>query len=402
MTPRTLLVTGGAGFIGSNFVRDVLTAEPETRVIVLDKLTYAGNTRSLHCAELRGAPGCIIEHNGSIFVCRTHQQDAVCPHLCPAGGACVSQPPDRTAACRAREGRVRFVRADIADRAVVRELLDGELPDAIVHFAAESHVDRSIDRPAAFIETNVVGTFALIDELRAHLERFPARRDRVRFLHVSTDEVFGALGADAAPVTEATAYAPRSPYAASKAASDHLVSAYFHTYGLPVIITNCSNNYGPYQFPEKLIPRVIACALEGEPLPVYGAGQNVRDWIHVSDHCAALRDVLERGRLGETYLVGARSERKNLDVVHAICTVLDEITPRVDGSSYRALVAFVDDRQGHDFRYAIDPTKIETELGWRARTSFEAGVRRTVEWYVAHRAWTSNARGASSPRAPSL
>ncbi len=343
-TARTLLVTGGAGFIGFNFVREVLAAEPETRVIVLDKLTYAGNPLSL--AEL------------------------------------------------AHEPRLRFVHADISDRAVVRDLLESAAPSAIVHFAAESHVDRSIDGPAAFIQTNVVGTFELLDELRAYLARHPARRDGVRFLHVSTDEVFGALGADGA-FTETTAYAPRSPYAASKAASDHLVGAYFHTYGVPVVTTNCSNNYGPYQFPEKLIPLVIANALAGKPLPVYGAGQNVRDWIHVSDHCAALREVLARGTLGETYLIGARSERKNLDVVHTICDVLDELAPRADRSPHRALVTFVTDRLGHDFRYAIDPSRIERELGWRPRTTFEDGIRSTIAWYVAHHAWTEAIRSGA-------
>ncbi len=332
---RRVLVTGGAGFIGFNFVRDLLDVEPATEVIVLDKLTYAGNQRSL--AEL------------------------------------------------AHEPRLRFVHGDIADRTVVRDLLDSALPEAIVHFAAESHVDRSITGPAAFIQTNVVGTFALIDELRGHLERHPERRDYVRFLHVSTDEVFGALGPDGA-FTETTAYAPRSPYAASKAASDHLVAAYFHTYGVPVITTNCSNNYGPYQFPEKLIPLVIAKALAGEALPVYGAGQNVRDWIHVSDHCAALRTVLAHGQLGETYLIGARSERKNLDVVHTICDALDDRAPRPGG--HRALITFVADRLGHDFRYAIDPTRIESAIGWRPCVTFEEGIRATVGWYCEHRAWT--------------
>ena len=342
MTARRVLVTGGAGFIGFNFVRELLAAEPETEVIVLDKLTYAGNPQSL--AEL------------------------------------------------AHEPRLRFVRADISDRATVRELLDGAQPDAVVHFAAESHVDRSIDGPAAFIQTNVVGTFELLDEVRAHLTRHPARRADFRFLHVSTDEVFGALGPEGA-FTETTAYAPRSPYAASKAASDHLVGAYFHTYGVPVVTTNCSNNYGPYQFPEKLIPLVIANGLAGQPLPVYGAGANVRDWIHVSDHCSALRAVLARGRLGETYLVGARAERKNLDVVHTICDVLDELVPRAGG--HRALITFVTDRLGHDFRYAIDPTRIETELGWRPQTSFADGIRGTVAWYVAHRAWTDAIRSGA-------
>jgi dTDP-glucose 4,6-dehydratase len=342
MSGLTYVVTGGAGFIGFNFVRELLAADAGARVIVLDKLTYAGNPQA--CATLAADP------------------------------------------------RFSLVHADIADRAAVRQLLDRACPDAIVHFAAESHVDRSIDGPAAFIDTNVVGTFALLDELRAYLDRQPARRDAIRFLHVSTDEVFGALGPTGAFV-ETTPYAPRSPYAASKAASDHLVAAYFHTYGVPVVTTNCSNNYGPYQFPEKLIPLVIANGLAGEPLPVYGAGDNVRDWIHVSDHCAALRAVLARGRLGETYLIGARSERKNLDVVHAVCDALDELAPR--GTPHRALIRFVEDRKGHDFRYAIDPSRVERELGWSARTPFDAGIRATVAWYVANRAWTDAIRSGA-------
>jgi dTDP-glucose 4,6-dehydratase len=335
MTARTVLVTGGAGFVGVNFVREMLAAEPATHVIVVDKLTYAGNPRSL--AELAGEP------------------------------------------------RLRFVRADIGDRAAIRELLARARPDAIVHLAAESHVDRAIEDPAAFVETNIVGTFALLDELRAYGEP-------VRFLHVSTDEVFGALGPTGA-FREDTAYAPRSPYAASKAAADHLVAAYFHTYGVPVVTTNCSNNYGPYQFPEKLIPRMIANALAGEPLPVYGAGHQVRDWIHVSDHCAALRAVLARGRLGETYLIGARCERTNLDVVHALCDTLDELAPCA--APYREQIAFVADRPGHDFRYAIDPSRVEAELDWRPRTPFAAGLRATVRWYLANRAWTDAIRDGS-------
>jgi dTDP-glucose 4,6-dehydratase len=334
------LVTGGAGFIGANLVRALLAAEPAAEVMVLDKLTYAGGARSL--AEIAGEP------------------------------------------------RLSFVRGDIGDGALVRARLTAGRPEVVIHLAAESHVDRSIDAPADFIATNIVGTFVLLDECRRYLAAGgPAG---FRFLHVSTDEVFGALGPTGAFV-ETSPYAPRSPYAASKAASDHLVGAYVHTYGLPAIVTNCSNNYGPYQLPEKLIPRVIASALAGRPLPVYGDGAHVRDWIHVADHCAALRAVAARGRPGEAYLVGARDERRNLDVVHAICDVLDELAPR--GARHRELVRFVADRPGHDFRYAIDPSKLERELGWRAEVELAAGLRRTVAWYLEHRAWTE----AIDPRA---
>lgn len=334
---RNIIVTGGAGFIGFNYVRELLAAEPATRVVVLDKLTYAGNPRSL--AELAAEP------------------------------------------------RLRFVHGDIADRARVRSLLAEIAPDAIVHFAAESHVDRSIDGPEDFIQTNVVGTFHLLEETRRYLANHAAARDTFRFLHVSTDEVFGALGPTGAFV-ETTPYDPRSPYSASKASSDHLVSAYVHTYKFPALITNCSNNYGPYQFPEKLIPLVIANALAGNRLPVYGKGENVRDWIYVADHCAAIRAVLAKGQIGECYLIGARSERKNLEVVHAICDVLDAERPRADGSSHRALIEFVTDRPGHDFRYAIDPSKVERDVGWKASVTFEDGIRKTIAWYLANRAWT--------------
>lgn len=337
----TFLVTGAAGFIGFNFVRQILAREPETRIVALDKLTYAGNPRSI--AEL------------------------------------------------ANESRLRFVRGDIADRALVRRLLDETCPDAILHFAAESHVDRSIDGPEDFIQTNVVGTFHLLEEARRYVANAPAS---FRFLHVSTDEVFGALGPTGSFV-ETTPYDPRSPYSASKAASDHLVSAYVHTYKLPAVTTNCSNNYGPYQFPEKLIPLTIANALAGKRLPVYGKGENVRDWIYVTDHCAAILEVLRKGRVGECYLIGARSEKKNLDVVHTICDLLDELRPREDGSSHRSLIEFVTDRPGHDFRYSIDPTKIETEVGWRSTVRFEDGIRRTIEWYLLHQQWTDEIRSGA-------
>lgn len=321
------LVTGGAGFIGYNLVRELLATEPGSEVVVLDKLTYAGNARAL--------------------------------------------------ALLADEPRFSFVRSDIADRVRVRELLCATRPDVLLHLAAESHVDRSIDAPAEFIATNIVGTFELLDECRRYLDAGAA--SSFRLVHVSTDEVFGSLG-PTGTFSESTPYAPRSPYAASKAASDHLVSAYVHTYGFPAIITNCSNNYGPYQFPEKLVPVVISRALAGAPLPVYGDGQNVRDWIHVADHCAALRAVVARGQIGERYVIGARNERTNVDVVLSICEVLDELCPGTD--PYRKLLRFVADRPGHDFRYAIDPSKIERELGWCAQVSFEAGLRRTIAWYL--------------------
>jgi dTDP-glucose 4,6-dehydratase len=337
---RRVVVTGGAGFIGFNFVRELLAAEPATEVVVLDKLTYAGNPQSL--AELAGEP------------------------------------------------RLRFVRADICDAAAVRALLADARPAAVVHFAAESHVDRSIDGPADFIHTNVVGTFRLLEECRCYL---PAADAGFRFVHVSTDEVFGALGPTGA-FDETTRYDPHSPYSATKAASDHLVSAYVHTYKFPAVITNCSNNYGPYQFPEKLIPLTILNALAGNRLPVYGTGANVRDWIFVADHCAAVRAVLARGRIGACYLVGSRNERTNLDVVHAICDVLDEVRPRPVGS-HRALVEFVADRPGHDFRYAIDPSRIEAELGWTATVGFTDGIRRTIAWYLAHPAWTDAIRSGA-------
>jgi len=329
-----VLVTGGAGFIGSHFVRRLADAGDE--VVVLDKLTYAGNPRSLR--ELDAEP------------------------------------------------RFAFARGDICDRALLRELFATRRPDAVVNLAAESHVDRSIVGPDDFIKTNVVGTFHLLDETR-HALRRGELPDGFRLIHVSTDEVYGALGAEGC-FSEASRYEPSSPYSASKAASDHLVRAYHHTYGLPLITTNCSNNYGPYQFPEKLIPLVIANARAGKRLPVYGRGENVRDWIYVEDHCRALALVLERGRIGETYCIGTRNERKNLDVVKTICAELDALSPRA-GGPHAELIEYVTDRPGHDFRYAIDPSKIERELGFGGATSFEDGIRRTIRWYVEHEAWTA-------------
>jgi dTDP-glucose 4,6-dehydratase len=321
-----ILVTGGAGFIGSNFVASTIAAIGEP-VVTLDKLTYAGSLRNLE--PLRG------------------------------------------------DERHVFVKGDIGDRQLVKDLLKKYQPRAIVHFAAESHVDRSISGPAPFIETNVVGTFSLLEESRSYSEKSKA----FRFVHVSTDEVYGSLGADDPPFTETTPYAPNSPYAASKAAADHLVRAYHHTYGLPTLTTNCSNNYGPYQFPEKLIPLTIRNALAGKPLPVYGDGRNVRDWLYVLDHCDAIRAVLERGRIGETYNIGGGAEKANIDVVNRICSLLDEQRPRKTGS-YAELVTFVKDRPGHDRRYAIDSAKIRRELDWRPRESFDSGLKKTVRWYV--------------------
>jgi dTDP-glucose 4,6-dehydratase len=332
---KTLLVTGGAGFIGGNFVLGAVARGD--RVVNLDKLTYAGNPDTL--ASLDGNPLHVFAHG------------------------------------------------DIGDRALVAKLLAEYRPDAIVNFAAESHVDRSIDGPAEFVQTNVVGTLALLECARDYWRELPAAtRDSFRFLHVSTDEVYGSLG-DAGKFTETTAYAPNSPYSASKAASDHLVRAFHHTYGLPVLTTNCSNNYGPYQFPEKLIPLVMQKALAGEPLPVYGDGRNVRDWLYVGDHCAAIERVLEAGRVGETYNVGGNAERENLTVVKAICTLLDQRRPLADGRARESLIAFVKDRPGHDRRYAIDASKLHDELGWAPTESFESGMARTVDWYLDNAAW---------------
>jgi len=331
-----ILVTGGAGFIGSNFVLDWL-AQSDEPVINYDKLTYAGNLNNL---------------------------------------ASLNQDP-----------RQLFVQGDIGDTAHVAKLLAEHRPRAIVHFAAESHVDRSIHGPAAFIETNVNGTFGLLEAARTYWSGLPeADKAAFRFLHVSTDEVYGTLGPDDAPFTETTAYAPNSPYSASKAASDHLVRAYHHTYGLPTLTTNCSNNYGPFHFPEKLIPLIITNARAGKPLPIYGDGQQVRDWLYVGDHCAAIRRVLEAGRPGEVYNVGGWNEKANLDVVHTLCDILDQLDPKASGS-YREQITYVADRPGHDRRYAIDARKIERELGWTPAETFETGIRKTVQWYLDHQEW---------------
>ena len=341
----TILVTGGAGFIGSNFVLSWL-GSVGSRVVNLDLLTYAGNPANLSSLD--------------------------------------------------RDPRYLLVRGDICDAELVGALLREHQPRAIVHFAAESHVDRSIAAPGAFIRTNVQGTFVLLDRTKAYWsEMSEADKARFRFLHVSTDEVYGSLGSADPPFSETTAYSPNSPYAASKAASDHLARAYHHTWGLPVLTTNCSNNYGPFQFPEKLIPLMILNALEGRQLPVYGDGKNVRDWLFVEDHCAAIRAVLERGRVGETYNIGGNSERRNLDVVTTICDLVDEMLPDPALGSRRNLIAFVKDRPGHDRRYAIDASKIFGELGWRPAEQFESGLRRTVRWYLDHREWVENVRSGA-------
>ena len=333
-----ILVTGGAGFIGSNFVLDWIAAEG-TPVVNFDKLTYAGNPANL--ASLKG------------------------------------------------DSRYVFAQGDICDRTLVASLLQKHQPQAIVHFAAESHVDRSIHGPGEFVQTNVVGTFSLLEETRAYWSALDAgTREQFRFLHVSTDEVYGSLGMDDPAFSETTPYAPNSPYAASKAGSDHLVRAYHHTYGLPTVTTNCSNNYGPLQFPEKLIPLMILNALNGKALPVYGDGKNVRDWLHVSDHCSGIRAALAKGKPGETYNIGGNSEKTNLEVVHAVCTILDELHPA--GAPHAKLITYVKDRPGHDQRYAINAEKIRCELGWEPRERFEKGLRRTVEWYLAHHEWVDS------------
>ena len=335
-----ILVTGGAGFIGANFVLNWLGNADADSVVNVDKLTYAGNLKTL--ASLEGNPR----------------------HI--------------------------FSRTDICDRAALDRLLAEYQPRAVLHFAAESHVDRSIHGPGEFIQTNIVGTFTLLEAVRAYWSGLDdTRKAAFRFLHVSTDEVFGSLGPNDPPFSETTAYAPNSPYSASKAGSDHLVRAYHHTYGLPVLTTNCSNNYGPYHFPEKLIPLMSANALGGKPLPVYGDGLNVRDWLYVGDHCAAIREVLARGRLGETYNVGGWNEKTNLDVVHTLCDLLDELKPKASGS-YRDQITFVKDRPGHDRRYAIDARKLERELGWKPAETFETGLRKTVQWYLDNQAWVQD------------
>ncbi len=338
-----ILVTGGAGFIGANFVLDWLHGCDEP-VVNLDRLTYAGNP----------------------------------DNLAPLAG----------------DARHVFVHGDICDRALVEDLLVRHRPRAIVHFAAESHVDRSIHGPAEFVRTNVDGTFTLLEAARAyHAALDGTGKAAFRFLHVSTDEVFGSLSPADPPFSEDTPYAPNSPYSASKAASDHLVRAWHHTYGLPVLTGNCSNNYGPLQFPEKLIPLMIANALAGKPLPVYGDGRQVRDWLYVGDHCAALRRVLEAGRPGETYNIGGWNEKANIDVVHTLCALLDELKPT--DRSYKDLIAFVTDRPGHDRRYAIDARKIERELGWRPAETFETGLRKTVQWYLDHQDWVRNVQSGA-------
>ncbi len=342
---KTWLVTGGAGFIGSNFIR-MAREQGWARIVNLDKLTYAGNAKSL--AWLDGDDGYI------------------------------------------------FVRGDIADRSLVKSLLFEHRPQAVVNFAAESHVDRSIEGPAEFVKTNVVGTFNLIDEARAYwTECEPDAKRDFRFLHVSTDEVYGSLGPSDAPFTERTPYAPNSPYSASKASSDHFVRSYYHTFGLPVLTTNCSNNYGPFQFPEKLIPLMIMNAMEGKPLPIYGDGKNVRDWLYVEDHCRAIQRVLEEGRVGETYNVGGRCEMANIDLVRMLCAELDRIKPCADGKGYETLITYVHDRPGHDRRYAIDDTKIANELGWKPLETFDSGLRKTIAWYVENAEWTSAVRDGS-------
>ena len=341
----TVLVTGGAGFIGSNFVHAWLAQHDEV-LVNLDKLTYAGNLRNLRAL--------------------------------------------------AGDRRHHFVQGDIGDTTLVSQLLATHQPRAVLHFAAESHVDRSIHGPMDFIQTNVVGTFKLLESVRAYWAGLDdqAKQD-FRFLHVSTDEVYGSLAPDAPAFSETNLYEPNSPYSASKAASDHLVRAWHHTYGLPVLTTNCSNNYGPYHFPEKLIPLVIHNALAGKPLPIYGDGQQVRDWLYVLDHCKAIMRVLQDGRLGETYNVGGWNEKPNIEVVRTLCSLLDELQPRADGQSYATQMTFVKDRLGHDRRYAIDARKLERELGWRPEETFESGLRKTVQWYLGHGDWVEEVTSGS-------
>ena len=340
-----ILVTGGAGFIGSNFVHQWLSAEDEP-LINLDALTYAGNLESLQSVE-------------------SHPQ-------------------------------YRFVHGDILNAGLLAQLLQENPIRAIVHFAAESHVDRSIHGPEAFVKTNIQGTYTLLQAALAHWRALPpAQQSAFRFLHVSTDEVYGSLSLDDPAFEETTPYAPNSPYSASKAASDHLVRAWHHTYGLPVLTTNCSNNYGPYHFPEKLIPLMIVNALAGKPLPVYGDGMQIRDWLYVKDHCSAIRRVLEAGRLGEVYNVGGWNEKPNIEIVQTICKLLDEMRPKADGTSYASQITYVTDRPGHDRRYAIDARKLEAELGWKPAETFETGIRKTVEWYLANPEWVQHVQSGA-------
>jgi dTDP-glucose 4,6-dehydratase len=340
-----ILVTGGAGFIGGNFVLDWL-AQSQEPVLNLDKLTYAGNLQTL--ASVQGDP------------------------------------------------RHVFVQGDIGDRALVERLLAQYQPRAVVNFAAESHVDRSIHGPGDFIHTNIVGTFNLLESVRGYWSALPQdKKDAFRFLHVSTDEVYGTLAKDDPAFAETHPYEPNSPYSASKAASDHLVRAWHHTYGLPVLTTNCSNNYGPYHFPEKLIPLMIVNALAGKPLPVYGDGMQIRDWLYVKDHCSAIRRVLEAGQLGETYNVGGWNEKPNIEIVNTVCALLDELRPRADGKRYAEQITYVTDRPGHDRRYAIDATKIHRELGWKPAETFETGIRKTVQWYLSNPEWVANVQSGA-------
>ena len=339
------LVTGGAGFIGGNFVLDWLASSDEP-VVNLDKLTYAGNLETL--ASLQG------------------------------------------------DARHTFVQGDIGDRALLDRLLVQHQPRAVINFAAESHVDRSIHGPEDFIQTNVMGTFRLLEAVRQYWSGLDAsKKEAFRFLHVSTDEVYGSLGPGDPAFAESNRYEPNSPYSASKAASDHLVRAWHHTYGLPVLTTNCSNNYGPFHFPEKLIPLMIVNALAGKPLPVYGDGMQIRDWLYVKDHCSAIRRVLQAGRLGETYNVGGWNEKPNIDIVHTVCALLDELRPKADGSSYAAQIPHVTDRPGHDRRYAIDARKLEAELGWKPAETFETGIRKTVQWYLDNPQWVTNVQSGA-------
>jgi len=340
-----ILVTGAAGFIGANFVLDWL-AQSQEHVVNLDKLTYAGNLETLASVQ--------------------------------------------------DDERHTFVQGDIGDSALVARLLAEHQPRAVINFAAESHVDRSIHSPEDFIQTNVVGTFRLLEAVRTYWSSLPTEgKAAFRLLHVSTDEVYGSLAAGDAAFTEQHRYEPNSPYSASKAASDHLVRAYHHTYGLPVLTTNCSNNYGPYHFPEKLIPLMIVNALAGKPLPVYGDGMQVRDWLYVKDHCSAIRRVLDAGKLGEVYNIGGWNEKPNIEIVQTVCALLDELRPKADGSSYSTQISYVKDRPGHDRRYAIDASKIERELGWKPAETFDTGIRKTVQWYLAHPEWVANVQSGA-------